>query len=557
MFAPGPRHAKTIAGRLMRLGSAVAREPRRIDRLVSPLRRPIDRAVYRRMGKLAELAELGASVSRTQLPPTTKRVLVLTLRMWTHHAAYESVIAQALRLRGAEVTLVTCGGGQPICEVGWGRRISPRPCDRCALFTDQVAEAAGLPHARFADEFPWGSSPRRAPATLADSDRPAAAAASAASVVWFTRNADPLAAPNGSAVANDFAVSSSAVRKAFARILDRYEPDVVFALNGLFAAERTVRDVAAERGVRVVTYERSPRKDSLLFGVTSAAPEMVTDGVARDQQARALTDRENAALDALLDSRMSGAGSHEMYFRSAQDHDSVTTRRALDIPSGARIISAFTNVAWDTALQQREIGFESQFDWLAQTVAAAGKQDDAVLVVRIHPSEGRWGTDQPADLEIGRRVGRLPANARVIAASDPLSSYGLLAISDLVLGYTTTVGLEAAVRGIPVAVAGRTHYRGRGFTFDIDSPADLERVIAEQQTMTAEQVELARRYAFAFFFRLMIPFPQIRTAGDRIVELPTSADDLLPGRDRYLDFICDRILDGGDFFLPSELAVEP
>ena len=35
------------------------------------------------------------------------------------------------------------------------------------------------------------------------------------------------------------------------------------------------------------------------------------------------------------------------------------------------------------------------------------------------------------------------------------------------LCYTTTVGLEAAVRGIPVAVAGETHYRGRGFTSDI------------------------------------------------------------------------------------------
>jgi hypothetical protein len=284
---------------------------------------------------------------------------------------------------------------------------------------------------------------------------------------------------------------------------------------------------------------------------------MVMDALAQEQQARALTEQEGAALDALMDSRVSGAGSHEMYFRTAQDHDASNTRRALDIPPGARILSAFTNVAWDTALQQREIGFDSQFDWLARTVEASGEHDDAVLVVRIHPSEGRWGTDQPADVEIRRRVGRLPANVRIVAASDPLSSYGLLAITDLVLGYTTTVGLEAAVRGIPVAVAGRTHYRARGFTFDIDSPADLERVIRERPTMSPEQVELARRYAFAFFFRLMIPFPQIRTAGDRIVSLPTSADELLPGRDPYLDFVCDRILDGGDFFLPPELAVGP
>ena len=43
-------------------------------------------------------------------------------------------------------------------------------------------------------------------------------------------------------------------------------------------------------------------------------------------------------------------------------------------------------------------------------------------------------------------------------------------MSDLALVYTTTVGLEAANLGIPVAVAGATHYRGRGFTHDVTGP---------------------------------------------------------------------------------------
>ena len=67
--------------------------------------------------------------------------------------------------------------------------------------------------------------------------------------------------------------------------------------------------------------------------------------------------------------------------------------------------------------------------------------------------------------------------------------------------------------------------------------------------------EVARRYAFAFFFRLMIPFRHVRNVDGRLAELPVSADEILPGRDPYLDFICDRILSGGDFVLPSELAL--
>src|SRR5438445_12871419 len=159
MFEAGPQYPDTFFGRLRQLGSPLARESRRIDHLLSPIRRPLDRAWYVYAGKLRDLGMLGGSVGRNSRPVNGKRVLVLALRMWAHHAACESVIAQALRLRGADVTMLTCGGGQPICEVGWGRVTAPRPCDRCAFFTDHMALGGTLPLLRLADEFPWGSSP--------------------------------------------------------------------------------------------------------------------------------------------------------------------------------------------------------------------------------------------------------------------------------------------------------------------------------------------------------------------------------------------------------------
>jgi Capsule polysaccharide biosynthesis protein len=556
MFTPGPTYPNTLLGRLRRLGSALARDDRLIDRVVSPIRRPIDRAWNAHAGRLRELAELGDNVNRTR-PPTGdgKRVLVLSLRMWAHHAACESVIAHALRLRGADVTLVTCGGGLPICEVGWGRRTAPRPCDRCAHFTDRVARAGTFHQIRLAGAFPWGSSPRKAPSRLDAGLMLSPSDAAFSSTAWFTKSGNPSRTPNGAAVERDFEVSVGAVETAFSEILDRFRPDVVFALNGLFAAERTVRAVAADRGVRVVTYEKAPRKDTLLFGEDDAAPAMVTDALAVDQRSRPLTESQSAALDALLAGRVSGASSHERYFDEPLEHEGEAVRRSLGIPQGTRVISAFTNLAWDTALLGRDVAYESQFEWLTHAVRVVATHKDAVLVIRAHPAESRWGTAQPVEAELSARIGALPDNVLLVSPDRSLSSYGLLAITDLVLCYTTTVGLEAAVRGIPVAVAGTPHYRSRGFTIDLDSPDDLERAIAEAHEMSTEEVELARRYAFAFFFRLMIPFKHVQTVGDRLTGVTASAEDLLPGRDPYLDFVCDRILEGGDFFLPPGLAV--
>src|SRR5262249_11215231 len=150
--------------------------------------------------KLRELGELGKSVERARPAATGKRILVLSLRMWADHVAYESVIAHALRLRGADVTMLTCGGGQPICEVGWGRRISPRPCDRCASLTDRVAHAPRLPLRRLADEFEWGPRPDRAPAVAEPSSGVDPTDLATASVAWFTKSSDPRRTRDGAAV---------------------------------------------------------------------------------------------------------------------------------------------------------------------------------------------------------------------------------------------------------------------------------------------------------------------------------------------------------------------
>jgi hypothetical protein len=404
-----------------------------------------------------------------------------------------------------------------------------------------------------ADEFPWGGRCEDAPRE--PSSLPGDREGTVASAAWFAKSADLRQVPDGPAIGTDFRVAAEAVSEAFERLLDRLAPDVVLAVNGLFAAEHAMRAVATARGVPIVTYELAPRKDALLFGRESAAPEMEMDGLAEDQAGRPLSAREAEALDALLRARVTGESAHERYFDETLRHEAASVRASLGLPSEARVVSAFTNLSWDTALLGKDVAFDSQFEWLAEVCRIVGSRDDLTLVIRVHPAEGRWGTAQPVEHELSERAGALPPNVVLVPPEQPLSSYGLLATSELALCYTTTVGLEAAVRGIPVALAGVTHYRGRGFTMDIASREDLERVLAELPAMSPEQVELARRYAFAFFFRLMIPFEHVVSERGRLTGVPVSGEALLPGRDPYLDFVCDRILDGGEFFLPSDIAL--
>jgi hypothetical protein len=191
--------------------------------------------------------------------------------------------------------------------------------------------------------------------------------------------------------------------------------------------------------------------------------------------------------------------------------------------------------------------------WINAVVEAVSRRPHMTLIVRIHPAEHSWGTRQPV-LEALHRPS-LPENVRIVGAADAINSYTLLELSDVVLTYASTIGLEAAVRGLPVVVAANTHYRDCGFTIDISSHDELERCLDTVGPPTAEQVELARRYAFTFFFRCMVPFPAVNTVEGHATQVPDNGGQLLPGKDPYLDFVCERILKGGDFVLPDSLAL--
>ena len=76
--------------------------------------------------------------------------------------------------------------------------------------------------------------------------------------------------------------------------------------------------------------------------------------------------------------------------------------------------------------------------------------------------------------------------------------------------------------------------------------------------LAAEQVELARRYAYGYFFRLMTPVPDfLRQTSYSFAEVRGEDISLEPGADPYLDLICDRILDGRPLSTPPELVLYP
>ena len=122
---------------------------------------------------------------------------------------------------------------------------------------------------------------------------------------------------------------------------------------------------------------------------------------------------------------------------------------------------------------------------------------------------------------VRKTLPELPEYIHVIAPEEKVNTYDLVALTDVGLVYTTTVGLEMALKGLPVVVAGQTHYRGRGFTYDPTSWVDyfkiLGRLLENPKVfrLDKEKIDLAWKYAYHFFYTFPLPFPwHIKYWGD-------------------------------------------
>ena len=530
------------------------------------LRRPFAHARIRRRGLFAEMASLadsvtaehgaGAAAERTGAP----RVLIAQIKAGAVLSGYSAVLAQALRLRGAEIGVLICGGGQPICEVGWGRRTYPFPCNRCTYFTETWAKAQRAPVFRISEGLPWGHRASRAPLAIPESANGGVdyVAATESSVPRFFLAAEHELMPFSEEVSRDFVISAYGVAQAVGPVLDEFAPDIVVMVNGLTTSEAVVKRLAELRGIRTVTYSSGMIPGTLFFSGDEPAERMNSEDGWRQAAGRRLTDEQEATIRAYLDGRSAGRGTYERYYRSPLSEGLL---EELGVDPGARVVSVFSNITWDTACLNRNVGFESMRQWVLSTIELARAHPQTALIVRIHPDEVGWGSTETLSGAIAEAFPELPPNVRVVAPEESISSYALMDASDLVLTYTSTVGVEAAVRGIPVAVCGEAHYRGKGFTIDVEGPGDLNALLsgtAEEPTDPA----LALRYAFLFFHRLCIPFPAVeaKSAGlsavdiDALERIPTRSEELAPGADPYVDFVCDRILGGGDFVLPEALV---
>lgn len=486
-----------------------------------------------------------------------KRVVIVTPRSWAAHVQWESVIGQALRVRGADVSFLTCGGELEICDRVNTYEGPPVPCKGCRKYVHDSLDAHGF---RFrtiregwddgADEG-WPELDELSLAELYDVVDPDCGLPLGRlvhiPVSWFLMGSELEDDPLAPITYRRFLRSARRIARGAAEALEDLRPETVLLLNGLFLFETILWELCKRRGVDVVTYERGFIKETLVFRRDEPACLGDVSHLWDRWRDVPLTPEEEERLDAYLEDRRMGRRTIDRYW-------SQVTFDAAERPDTGRLVTLFTNLTWDSAVIGQGLAFDSIRAWLAAAIEAFAERPEHRLVIRIHPAEVKLPgkqTREPLGAFLEERFPELPPNVTVIAADDSRSSYPLMEGCDVGLVFTSTTGMELALHGKPVVVAGRTHYRDKGFTTDVSDPggfvAAIDRLLDDPASGAPDR-DLARRYAYLFFFRAPVDSPGVVEHVPGLVRIELDdLDELAPGRNLSVDRIVRGILEGGDF----------
>jgi hypothetical protein len=306
----------------------------------------------------------------------------------------------------------------------------------------------------------------------------------------------------------------AAAGRAALGLLQSGRPDVVLTPNGSILEMGAVYQVARYLDIPVVTYEFGEQCQRIWLARNAEVMRQETDELWAQRGELPLTDEQMEQVRDLFASRQR-ASLWENFSRRWQGQPSQggeQARRSLGL-DGRPVALLAANVIGDSLTLGRQVFTESMTAWLQRTVQGFAARPDVQLVVRVHPGERYTQGPSVAEVIWPDKRQPMPENIHVVATGDPINTYDLVEIADLGLVYTTTVGMEMAMSGVPAIVIGQTHYRGKGFTLDPDSweafDALLDRALADPRAyrLTDQQVALAWNYAYRFYFEYPCPFP--------------------------------------------------
>ena len=308
-----------------------------------------------------------------------------------------------------------------------------------------------------------------------------------------------------------------------AALLQQNTYDSVIMANGAIMEFGAVFRYVSDNGVPVSTFEMWDIAKTIVVARGVPVMNINTHSLWENDQPHILSGERRARIERLNWARSQARGPDVQV--AYQPTDGLAQRAGVIPPNQVRaelalrsnkpLVLVCPNVPFDSMFYvERTRNFVAMWEWLIKTVEFLAQRTDCQVVVRSHPAEVVYKSDETTSNLIREFFPVLPSHITVVPAEAPINTYAIMQIADLGLVYASTAGLEMAVRGIPVVCGiSSQHFNQKGFTIDPGSKGEyfsqIDRILQNPVAfrLTDRQIELAWCYADVYFNQWPKAFP--------------------------------------------------
>ncbi|MCM8775457.1 MAG: capsular biosynthesis protein [Candidatus Omnitrophica bacterium] len=485
----------------------------------------------------------------------------------------EAALASALRLRGIPVHMVICDGIYRACHIRFHTKRLPiekwkNTCLGCRAETSRILNIFSVPYSYIGDflektpihemhkeidsltwdtldQFSYGA------VNLGDHVK--------SSIAYYLmgRHYD-----GNRQLLHEYAFSALACAHAASHAMDRLNPSRLFMSHCMFTDWGPALRLAFQRKLPVIGWCSAYLPWHFYFCNIDSPSNVHLHHISQESWRHCtqdpLTPKQEARLDRYLEKRY---GSGKNFDIGAFEPYSGKTNLLLekyglapDKPIWSLLCHFNSEAAYDcfpTIYQELSV-------WTLATIRELLPLSHVQWLIKVHPTEARCNPEYGNEKLIAKYFPTLPSHIRMVGSKNTISPLDFYHLVDGGITVCGTSGLELALLGKPVILAGQAHYSRKGFTYDaldMDTYRGLLQRAHTLPPLTSEQRRLARRFAYCQFLERQIPLSMLQNPySDWWAFQYDRREELIPGKNRFVDFLCERIVDGRDFIMDEELV---
>jgi len=490
-----------------------------------------------------------------EVDDSNKKRILITLIETSHYQFYHLLfLAEALRLRGADVKVLVCDSTLQGCELK-SIRSGLDPCFSCRFNSKNIIPKFNVDFIKLSEYVTRNDlkSIKKYAKKIIDKDKLITRESIDITTVvndsidrYFYGGKEAYSAEKVKAIKLDHIVSTIIGINAANQIYLRWKPDSVLSNMDAYSAWSPYYIMADKYSIKynVINLTEFDNYKKILNLYELFESNSRYEKWMNSRNNAPLTGMETSQLDSFLSSRYSGQS--EIFKENDYFGDKIFSNQFPIDPKKTNIF-LFSNIFWDVGISQYKGIYDGVIEWVLDTVEILKDNKDICLYIKPHPGEEYSASPSNRGVVdfIIERFGNIPKNMTIITPNMKIKSYDLFPFIDIGLVFNGTIGLEMLINNVPVINTGMSPY---SFLDSASSPASrgeyIELLLGNKEPSNPSSDEV-RLFAYFYFIKTHIPWvltSQARGGGIGNFSF-SSLKEIQSGENRFLDHLCNCIID--------------